>query len=243
MKDGSLSYRDFWQFRGRQSFWLTLHCGYRLGAVLALGAYRLGWSPAVLTLLSFLTGLAGVLVVALGRFTPVVEGLLLFVSLHLAYGLDCADGVLARATGRTSQAGFLMDKCADLAGSLVVPGVLGIAASGTADSLLPAGWHPFLLWWSLSPRILLTGLIWMKDSLSPQIDRRTEEDQRNPSFFLSVRRVAGNVIDDITYRTGIAVSWALGMYWEFTLGFQSLCFLFLVVYAMNSFRELKRKEA
>jgi hypothetical protein len=136
-----------------------------------------------------------------------------------------------------------MDKCADLAGSLVVPGVLGIAAFGKADGLLPPGWQPFLLWWSLSPRVFLTGLIWMKDSLSPQIDRRTEEDQRNPSFFLRVRRLAGNVIDDITYRTGIALSWALGMYWEFVLGFQSLCFLFLVVYAMNSFRELRQRES
>jgi hypothetical protein len=243
MKAGPLTYRDFWHCRGRQSFWLTLHCGYRLGAVLALGAYRMGWSPARLTLLSFLSGLAGVLMVAFGGFSPGVDGVLLFGFLHLAYGLDCADGVLARATGRTSQAGFLMDKCADLAGSLVVPGVLGIAAFGKACGPLSAAWHPFLLWWSLSPRVLLTGLIWMKDSLSPQINRRTEEDQRDQSFFLRVRRLAGNVIDDITYRTGIAASWTLGLYWEFMLAFQSVCFLFLVIYAMNSFRELRQRQS
>ena len=31
-----LTYADCWNCRGRQSFWLTLHFGYRLGALLAL---------------------------------------------------------------------------------------------------------------------------------------------------------------------------------------------------------------
>ena len=51
-----------------------LTTGVRRGYLLALGAYRLGWSPAALTLLSFLSGLAGVLMVAFGGFSPVVDG-------------------------------------------------------------------------------------------------------------------------------------------------------------------------
>ena len=59
----ALTYADFWRYRGRQSFWLTRQLSYRLGAALALIALRIGLSPGTVTLLSFLTGIGGALLV------------------------------------------------------------------------------------------------------------------------------------------------------------------------------------
>ena len=233
-----LTYADCWNCRGRQSFWLTLHFGYRLGALLALLASRIGCSPGVVTLLSFLTNAAGVLAVAILDWSPPAEGLLLFLSLQLAYGLDCADGVLARVTHRTSTTGFFLDKTADLASALLIPGILGFAAASSQPSPLPPHLLPLLLWWSIAPRILLTSLIWIKDSLS-SAEKRSIPDPRPPSTSLSLRKAAGNLIDDITFRSALALSWATSSYWLFVLIFHSLCFLFALSYAAKTIRHLR----
>ncbi|HWB07027.1 MAG TPA: CDP-alcohol phosphatidyltransferase family protein [Verrucomicrobiales bacterium] len=235
----ALTYNDFWKHHGRQSFWLTRHISYRLGAVLALIAERAGLTPHAVTALSFLTGVGGACTVALlPDLSPWLAGLVLFLSLHLAYGLDCADGVLARATRQTSRSGKLLDKTADLIGAMMIPGILGLAAFGSQSVWSDDFWHPFLLWWSTTPRLALTTLTWLKEGITPEIDRKGAADGREHNLFWRLKKFAGNIQDDVVYRTGIAVSWATGHYWDFILIFQSFCFMLLVVYAVATFREL-----
>lgn len=233
-----LTYSDFWKFRGRQSFWLTRHVGYRLGALLALIAFRMGLSPHCLTALSFLTGVGGAVIVGVVGMSQFAAGILLLCALQLSYGLDCADGVLARATNRTSRSGALLDKIADLSGSLIIPGILGAEAFHQQNHFVPHSWYPFLLWWSLAPRAMLTMLMWLKDGMTPQIDRKGAVDTRPKTLFWRIKKFAGNITDDITYRTGLALSWATGCYWDFTLVFHSIGFLMLLVYIVSSVREI-----
>ena len=239
----ALTYADFWKYHGRQAFWLTRHVSYRIGAVLALLASRLGLTPATLTLLSFITGVGGAFVVAsFPQMPEAVAGLFLLVALHLSYGLDCADGVLARATRTTSPSGALLDKIADLLGSMLIPGILGIAAFGRQTSWADDLWHAFLVWWSMTPRLALTTITWIKEGMTPGIDRKGADDTREHTLFWKLKKFAGNLQDDVIYRTGVAVSWACGHYWDFILVFQGFCCLLLVVYLITSYLEIAASE-
>ena len=239
----ALTYADFWRYRGRQSFWLTRQLSYRLGAVIALGASRLGLSPHAVTVLSFLTGVGGAICVATMREVPLpLAGLFLFVTLHLAYGFDCADGVLARATRRTSRSGALLDKCADLLAAMIIPGILGVAAFGTQATWADDFSHAFLIWWSVTPRLALTMVTWIKEGMTPEIDRKGTDDARAHTFFWKLKKFAGNLQDDVIYRSGLALSWACGCYWDFIFVFQSFCCLLLIVYLITSYRDIAAAE-
>jgi phosphatidylglycerophosphate synthase len=90
----------------------------RVGAVLAAVAYRLRLAPTVLTAGNLLLGLAtSAAVVALtSTSAPTwVAGLIALVGWQLAYALDCADGQLARVSGRKSPAGARVDVLCDIA--------------------------------------------------------------------------------------------------------------------------------
>ena len=94
----------------------------RLGALVALGAYRLGLAPTVLTMANLLVGVATSIAVAAlagpmhdGRVAPLAVGLGALVAWQLAYLFDCADGQLARVTDRTSAAGRRVDVLCDVA--------------------------------------------------------------------------------------------------------------------------------
>jgi phosphatidylglycerophosphate synthase len=239
----ALTYTDFWRYHGRQSFWLTRHVSYRIGAVLALVASRIGLSPRGVTGLSFITGVGGACVLAAFPEMPRLgAGLLLLVSLHLAYGLDCADGVLARATGTSSRSGALLDKMADLLGAMLIPGILSIAAFRN-QAVWVHHLHPaFLIWWSLAPRLALTTVTWIKEGMTPEIDRKGAEDAREHTLFWKLKKFAGNLQDDVVYRTGIGLSWAFGCYWDFMLVFQSFTCLLLLVYLATSYRDIARSE-
>jgi phosphatidylglycerophosphate synthase len=93
-----------------------------VGARIALRAYRLGLAPTILTLLNLFFGLATSLAVAAlapamedGRIAPIIVGLCALVLWHIAYAFDCADGQLARVTGRASAAGARVDILCDVA--------------------------------------------------------------------------------------------------------------------------------
>jgi phosphatidylglycerophosphate synthase len=107
----------------------------RIGAGFALAAHRLGLSPTALSLANLLLGLAtSVTVVALaGRVAahavPAwVVGLVALVGWQLAYALDCADGQLARVTGRGSPAGARIDILCDVAAQIALVTALGATA-------------------------------------------------------------------------------------------------------------------
>jgi phosphatidylglycerophosphate synthase len=92
---------------------LTVAMSQRLGSYLCVPAHRMGLPPAVLTLGGLACGVAGATLVLVGGSRPhtVVVAMLLW---QLAYCFDCADGQLARYTGRTSEAGARLDVMCDL---------------------------------------------------------------------------------------------------------------------------------
>jgi phosphatidylglycerophosphate synthase len=94
----------------------------RAGAAMCVPAYRLGLPPTALTLGNLLIGLvASVGVIAFaplvrdGRVSAPLVGLVALLLWHVAYSLDCADGQLARVTGKTSPAGKRVDILSDVA--------------------------------------------------------------------------------------------------------------------------------
>lgn len=91
--------------------WFTRWISQRAGAVLAALAFALRLTPNAVTLIGALTALAGCCVFAVAD-TPatVVAAALLW---QLAFAFDCADGQLARATGRQSPYGAWLDVSCD----------------------------------------------------------------------------------------------------------------------------------
>lgn len=88
-----------------------------LGSVLAAIGMRLGAHPTYLTLVNLVLGIGGSAAVMAGRSpdrtTPLlVVGVVLW---QVAYLFDCADGQLARATGKTSAYGGSVDIFVDVA--------------------------------------------------------------------------------------------------------------------------------
>jgi phosphatidylglycerophosphate synthase len=82
------------------------------GRQLAIIAFRLGLSPNQVTVLSGLTSLAGIVVLAVAPATVGIGFLVAFL-LALAYALDSADGQVARMQGGGSRAGEWLDHVID----------------------------------------------------------------------------------------------------------------------------------
>lgn len=121
----------------------------RFGAHIALAGHRLGASPTALTVGNLIVGLAtSVTVVALagrvadGAVPAWAVGLLALVGWQVAYAFDCADGQLARVTGRTGPSGARVDILCDVAAQIALVTALAATASaqrpGTPAWLLAA---------------------------------------------------------------------------------------------------------
>src|SRR4051794_28290259 len=83
-----------------------------MGRVFAALGYSWGLTPNAITLISSLVTLAGIAVLAL--LTPsALSGVLAAVLLLLGFGLDSADGQVARLAGTSSLAGEWLDHVAD----------------------------------------------------------------------------------------------------------------------------------
>jgi len=107
----------------------------RIGARLALGAHRAGLSPTVVTVAGLAVGVGGSVALAAlapraaaGAVPAWLLGLAVTLAWQLAYALDCADGQLARVTGRTSAAGARLDILCDVAVQISVVTALGVTA-------------------------------------------------------------------------------------------------------------------
>nr|WP_213451237.1 CDP-alcohol phosphatidyltransferase family protein [Micromonospora sp. NBRC 107566] len=109
----------------------------RLGALIAAPAGRLGAPPTALTLVNLALGLAVSVTVVLlagpvaaGTVPAWPVGLLALLGWQVAYAFDCADGQLARVTGRTSPAGARLDILCDVAAQIaLVTAVAAVAAA------------------------------------------------------------------------------------------------------------------
>jgi phosphatidylglycerophosphate synthase len=89
----------------------------RLGSGVAAFGMRIGAHPTYLTLANLVLGVGGSVAVITGRSSDrissgVIAGVVLW---QLAYIFDCADGQLARATGKTSSFGVTIDVLVDVA--------------------------------------------------------------------------------------------------------------------------------
>jgi phosphatidylglycerophosphate synthase len=115
-----------------------------LASYLCVLANRVGAPPTVLTLLNLVIGLGtSIAVIALapylrsGSVPAVVVGPAALVLWQLAYTLDCADGQLARVTGRSSPAGARIDVLCDVALQISLV---------TAVSMVAAAYHRTPVW-------------------------------------------------------------------------------------------------
>jgi phosphatidylglycerophosphate synthase len=110
---------------------LTLWVDQRAGSALAWVAARLGLTP---DLVSVLGGVAAVITAAAAIAVDggVVAAVIALLGFHLAYALDCADGQLARATGRTSPRGAVIDLVFDYVSHVCV-GVTVAVYAASAD--------------------------------------------------------------------------------------------------------------
>ncbi|HEU4421822.1 MAG TPA: CDP-alcohol phosphatidyltransferase family protein [Pilimelia sp.] len=116
-----------------------------LGARIALAGHRLGTAPTTLTVVNFVLGL-GVSVAAVALAGPVARGdvpawavgLLAGAGWQIAYAFDCADGQLARVTGRTSPAGARLDILCDVAAQIAL--VTALAATAAAQRPSTPAW-------------------------------------------------------------------------------------------------------
>ena len=102
----------------------------RIGAHMAVAAYRAKLRPTALTLTNLILGLtAAVLVIGThGRLPAAVVGLTALVLWQIAYSLDCADGQLARVTGQCSPAGARVDVLCDVALQIALVGAVASVA-------------------------------------------------------------------------------------------------------------------
>lgn len=110
----ALSLRDFWSQRYAMpgQYFLTRHFSLRLGSLLAYVAYRFGMSPNAVTALGLGVMLLASLCLGLTTLDVRFVAAALF-AYQLGFGLDCADGQLARATGRTGAFGAWLDVACD----------------------------------------------------------------------------------------------------------------------------------
>jgi phosphatidylglycerophosphate synthase len=109
-------YSMAWQTRGG-GYWYSRTVSDRLGTVVAAIGMRLGIHPTYLTLVNLVLGIGGSVAILAGRSQGRIAPLLVagVVLWQVAYIFDCADGQLARVTGKTSAYGASVDIFVDFA--------------------------------------------------------------------------------------------------------------------------------
>lgn len=232
-------YQDFYHARGRQAMWLTGAVSYRLGAILAVPAARLGVSPNTVSLAALALAVAGAIGTVLLGYESWVAALCLFITGQLAYGLDCADGVLARVTGRGSTFGVILDKAMDSLVGISIPIILAYGARG---ELMEGAWWKFgALATFLATRKGLVVSMWLREAVERR--ERTAEDTRARTVGFYIKQAVGNVVlDDVSFRTFLALAWAFGLYWEFILAQACLLPLMLVTYLLSVKRAMDEED-
>lgn len=236
------SYRQFWQCRGSNAFWLTTYLGYGPGAAVAWLAAKLGLTSNVVSALSLIVAGVAVLPLGLAEWSQVVEGLWLAFFLQFAFWLDCADGPLARVTGTTSSFGAVLDKTVDMTVAVLTASVVGVFALGQQSWFLPANWQPVLLPLTLVPRAAFCTINWLKDEKLHQSSR--SRAYVPPQTWLGrLKRVVGNCTDDTVLRLGTGVSWALGGYWEFALAWHGAMLVLVLGYLISSKKDFEAFDA
>jgi phosphatidylglycerophosphate synthase len=117
---------------------VTIYISNVIGAAIAATGMRLGLHPSLLSLANLLTAATGSVPVILMASTAHSwwwPGWLALFFWPLAYAFDCADGQLARATGKQGEFGARVDVLADYGAQALV--VVAVAAVANASQTLP----------------------------------------------------------------------------------------------------------
>lgn len=201
--------------RGGGAFTETVN--QRAASHLCVVAYRLGLAPTALTLANLVLGLAASLTVAAlagpladGDVSAVVVGLASLAAWQLAYSFDCADGQLARVTGRASPAGKRVDILADVA--LQISIVAALAA--VAHAYTPG-----------APAWLLAGFAgtWMVNLVTSALQQGDAAGSLVTSNSLPVRLVKlvrdyGAVVTVVGLTLALVPQWTIWLVVAFTVG-------------------------
>lgn len=231
------TYKDFWEVRSRQAFWPTQHVAFRVGAFLALMAERFSISPNTITVSSFIVSAAGASAVFWIE-SPLPCALVMLVLLQLGYYLDCADGSLARVTGKVSSFGALADKAADSASLVFVLGFPCIASlADLSGTRIPVVYLPYIVLVAVATRFMLSVMVWLKAAMPIKTSRLTEDD-RPRKFLWKLKRAVGVFTDEALYRFILALSWGFQIFWETLAVYAVFQTGVVLLYAVATKREL-----
>ncbi len=234
-EDRKYRYQDFWEMRGRQTIWVTRNFSYRVGAVVAYLASRMGVSPNMISVISAaLTITAACLALYVGQGT-VWAGVFLILGLQLGYAFDCADGPLARATGQETSFGSLSDKMADLSSGMILPCILAYGVGGIWLGDYDVSLGVIVLF--LTFRTVLCVLMWLKEEVMYKTDR-LREDTRKYNLWWHLKKAVSLYIDEPIYRFFIGLAWAVGMFWEFIVLYGLGVFVIMVLYILSAKKEM-----
>jgi phosphatidylglycerophosphate synthase len=172
-------------------------------------AYRLGLPPTALSLVNLFLGLATSITVGLlAHRMNVGIGLAALVGWQVAYTFDCADGQLARVTGKASPAGRRVDVLCDVALQIAL-----VAAVGT----VARAYHPSTPSWLLAA---FAGT-WMTNLVTSELQKGDAAQSLITSGSPLVRtlklvRDYGAVITVIALVLAFLPSWTLAVVIAFT---------------------------
>lgn len=147
----------------------------RLGRYSAAAAYRLGWTPNVVTALSAVISFAGLALIAVAP-PSVWVGLLAATLLALGFALDSADGQLARLTGTGGPAGEWLDHVVDAVRgpALHLAVLVGLWRGLGPEQSLVSGTWPLVV--ALLFCLVTVG-VFMSQVLAEQLSGRVHRDQ------------------------------------------------------------------
>jgi phosphatidylglycerophosphate synthase len=147
------SISDFRDRYARGGYRWTMVVNQYLGAAIATRAILLGIGPAHLSLLHLAIGVAtSAWILLLHTSAPLLAASVGVIGWQLAYSLDCADGQVARATGRSSPGGAILDLLSDyLVQITVIFSMLQVATPGMIPTW-SSGFSVFVTGgWLISP--------------------------------------------------------------------------------------------
>lgn len=221
--------------RARKSIWVTRNVSYRVGAGIAFCAARLGVSPNMISLLSgLITVASSMFAVLLGQGTW-LSGLVLVFGLQLGYAFDCADGPLARVTGKGSRFGVMLDKLVDLASGMIFPCILAYGIGHCYFYGKPYTVRVLLM--VLILRVVSSVMMWIKELVLYNADR-LEEDTRSQTVWWKLKKLASIYIDEPVYRLVIGLTWSIAYFWEVFVLYHFGLLILSLGYLMSSKKEM-----
>lgn len=101
----------------------TLHINQPIGKLLAFLAYKLGLTPNSVSVGSLVMALFGAVAI-IGIHDRLIAGIIAAILWQISYSLDCADGILARFSKKSSLFGAWLDLLIDRINTFVIVTVL-----------------------------------------------------------------------------------------------------------------------